>query len=223
MYYQFRVDDHNVDKASELLKRYADKHNGKFLLSKEVGSQTGKPHLQGFCFSTAEPPAYKQFFSRAYSEHGTHGKCFTPVKKLDVYIAYLLNNDSKTKPKYKDLITNYTEEEYEEITKDITPFVVKTTYKKSYYDEVLEALEKECVKDGIIQYSLIPQVYMRFAPKRVSSKILYELVTGYTVRLEYKFPTNKRVRQQLYNDVCRLDDENGFFKNDSFSYLKFDE
>ena len=223
MYSQFRVDDHDADKALALLKKYADKHQGRFLLSKEVGTKSGKPHLQGFCYHTAAEPAYKQFFSRAYSEHGTHGKCFTKVKKLDTYLSYLVNNQSKTKPDYKDLITNYTEEEYEEITKDLVPFVPKQEFKKAFYDEVMDALENQCVKDGIIDYPRLPIVFMSYAPKKVNSKILYDMLTGYTVRLEYKFPSNNRARHRLYNDLLRLDDDLGIYKTDNYSYLKFED
>lgn len=223
MYFQFRVDDHDDNKASALLKRYAAKHNGKFLLSKEVGSQTGKPHLQGFCFCTAEPPAYKQFFSRAYPEHGTHGKCFTPVKKLDVYLSYLVNNDSKTKPLFSDLITNYTEDEYEDLTKDLVPFTTKSSYKKSYFDQTFEALEKECVIDGIIQYPQLMKVFMANAPKKVNSRVLYDMLVGYTIHLEYRYPSNNKARHRVYNEMCRIDDNLGIFQTTNNSYLKFND
>ena len=109
------------------------------------------------------------------------------------------------------------------MVKDLTPFVEKTTLKKVYYDEVMEALEKECVNDGVIDYALLPKIYMNYAPKRVSPKILYELLTGYTIRLEYKFPSNKRARSRMYNEVCRLDDEIGLFKTQNLSYLSSDD
>lgn len=206
MYFQFRVDDHDTNKASGLLKRYADKHHGKFLLSKEVGSQSGKPHLQGFCFCTAEPPAYKQFFSRAYPEHGTHGKCFTPVKKIGTYLAYLLDNDSKTKPEYSDLITNYTESEYQELTKDIVQFVSKDKLKKSpqsWWDSTVDILDQKCVYKGRILYSTIPTVFFSLPmPKRLSKLIIKENLQGMIMELERRHQSNTRLHDEYMENIA---------------------
>lgn len=224
MYSQFRVDDHDENKARQLLKKYADKHNGLYLVVKETGSQTGKPHIQGFCYHTSSDNSYRQFFSRSYAEHGTHSKCFTRVKTFNVYLAYIVANETKPKVEYKDLITNYTEEAYNQLIDGITPFVdpkKAKSYSSSSYDQVLDALDHECVEDGKIQYQNLMNVYMRYAPKKVNSRILYDNLMGYTIRLEYRYPTNRRARNTMYNQMCKLDEENGVFKTDSFSYLKF--
>lgn len=216
MFSQFRVDNHDSDKADKLLKKYVGKHSGNYLLVKEIGSQSGKPHLQGWCEHGTPDNTYRTHFSRAYNELGTHSKCFTKVKDLKVYMAYIIFNETKPEVKYSDCFTNYSQEEFDEMKSKLTPFVkpISKTGRKSYYDEVLQSLEDKCVVADEIQYEKLFDAYLEHAPKKVNARIIYDNLTGYTLRLEQKFPNNCKAQCALRDSVAKLDNDNlGIFFN----------
>lgn len=225
MYSQFRVDDWNESKARSLLKRYEDKYNGHFLLVKETGTESGKSHLQGFCHHTASDNTYRQFFNRSYSEHGTKGKCFTRVKDDEVYVAYIINNEDKPDVMYSDVITNYTEDQFN-LMKERRRFVrPKRIDKRKMADLLYPIIEEQCVQDGIIDYPMIPAVLIQNLHhfNAVDEFLIKRRAYSYAVKLEYKYPQNSRARSRLYHRVCDLDGDVGIFQTDKFSYLKFED
>lgn len=201
---QFRVDNHDVDKALDILKKYASKYQASYFISKEYGKDSGKPHLQGWVRHSATDNTFRQAFSRHYSTLGTHEKCFTKVKDPDVYYSYIISNDFKphiTSVSDSNVITNYTQDKFNELKK-LKPFVVPTKKsKQSHYDDSYQQIEKSCVVDGKILYHKLHSEYLRiFRPKSINKFKLHDSCLAIAISLEQKYPnntyaTNKTLRE----------------------------
>lgn len=212
----FRVDNHDDKKASDVLKRYAKSHPGtKYLVVKEFGEKTNKPHLQGWVVHSETHQAYSRFFARHYSEFkgkgASSGRSFAP-RTSDSWFSYIINNSNKPVVRYAETVTNYTEQEFDELKAE-KAFVSKQEYAKSqeskqtYRDKVLEALEENCVKDGVIQYDKLLGVYMNHLPMKFGPRDILHNLNGYIARLEYKYPNNTKFRKTMYQRVVELDIE----------------
>lgn len=245
VYQTLRVNNHDVDKAQLLLKKYASINaNTKYLLAKEVGTQTGKPHLQGWAVHHSDATTKAQIrkalnsFSKYVYDHypefrgksDSHNKCCSHMHTPSSYIPYIIHNSNKAPVLYADLVTNYTEEEYQELFQKYD-FVESRTHKldskpsKKFADIVFDRLESLCVDDGIIDYSQLMSVFVKYyTPTRVgmNPRRVKDLLDGYTWRLEQKYPKNTRIRYRYYNQLCRLDDDLGIYQDNTFKYLKAD-
>lgn len=214
MYSQFRVDKNDADEARILLDKFCQKYEGKYLFAIEKGKETAKLHLQGWCCHTAPDNTYRKHWAKAYADLGTHSKCFTKVKDRSTYIAYIISNDCKGHLSYDDVVTNYTEEEFNRL-KSEPPFIdLKTKEvgkKQSFSNEVLETFVKHGVKEGLIMYHLLPTLYLRHCPKRINKNIMYDNVLALTVQLEQRFPReeNFRAQKQLVSSFGDIDCANG--------------
>lgn len=223
-----RLDTTDIDKASKVLKKYAKNHpTTKFLLSPEGGIEGVKHHLQGWLCHDQTQKSVSQYISRHFSDLEASKRSCCLMHTPESYIPYIVNNTSKEPVQYDRLITNYTQDEVREFQSKYE-FVEMRKHKlkdkpvkSDYYTHVLDKLEEACVKDGVIQYDKLLEVYMSYVPKKVSARILYDNLVGYTIRLEYKYPQNKRARHSMYNQMCRLDDDNRIFvSRDNQNYLK---
>lgn len=213
---QFRVDDVDVDKALDILKKYEAKYSAKYLIVQEKGKETGKLHLQGWVSHTASDNTYRQAFSRHYKTLGTHDKCFTRIKDFPVYVAYIINNTSKAPVLFSDVKTNYTEDEFNQLQSG-NPFVVPKKRHKDYYDNLMQSMEDACVVDGKILYHKLPTEYLKYIPKKLNSRIAYDNIIGIAVRLEHKYPDNARVTNSVLKGIQKLD-EDGIFSIPIKSY-----
>lgn len=237
-----RIDCTDVDKLAAILKKYVKNKRSKYLVASEISSETGKPHFQGWIihpikggteedikeqtakafnnFRTTIVPHYKTDKGREYS--------FTGMDKPPSYIPYIIHNSNKEPLPFSDLITNYTQEEYDQLLRDykwieMRPKKLKKPVKK-FSDIVYDKLVEKCVIDGIIQYGTIMNIFMSYyAPTKVgcNPRRLKDILDGYTWRLECAYPKNQRLHHKYYNEFCRLDDEFGIYRTDNFSYLKF--
>lgn len=232
MYQTIRLDSKDVDKSKSVLKKYAKLHpETKYLLSPEgTTPEDGvKYHQQGWAYHTETQKSFSQYISRYFSDCAKSKKSLELLRKPPSYIPYIIHNDNKQPVRYDSLITNYTEEEFNELVNQYQ-WIERRQHKlkgkepkKDYYTFVLDKLDELCVKDGKIQYQMLMSVYMNYVPKKVNARILYDNLLGYTVRLEYRYPQNKRARSSLYNQVARLDDEAGIFKTQLQDYIKMVE
>lgn len=232
----FRVDLADFDDVKPYIDNYVLKHKGtKYLINSEISDEVHKEHFQGWIYHpNVTQHSYNKHFNSEFKKLDLekHQRSFAVVEKPKTYYSYILNNEMKPQTSYKDVHTNYTEEEFN-VFKSFTPFIElpqipvkkgRASYTRSYQDKVLDALEENCVIDGIIQYDRMYPIYMKYAPIRLSERIIYENLVGYTNRLEQKYPANKRVNKGLYNGVCRLDDENRFFcTRDTSRHLKHED
>lgn len=203
---QFRVDDSDFDKAKSQLKKYEAKHQARYFIVREIATQSGKVHLQGWVQHTASDNTYRLGWSRYYKELGTHEKCFTPVKSFDVYVSYIVNNDGKpriTSVDSSDVLTNYTQAELDEFNK-FQPFIDtrknsnKKSSQKDWYDIAFEYLEDKCVKDGKIDYLGLKVHFRKKLPRKVNYSVMYDNLVGMGLRLEEKYP---------HPDNTRFEDE----------------
>lgn len=211
---QFRVDNHDFDKALEILKKYAAKYQASYLIVKEFGKESGKQHLQGWVKHNATDNTYRTAFSRHYKELGTHEKCFTKVKEPDVYFSYIISNDSKphiSSISDTNIITNYTQDNLDELKK-LKPFVVPRTHKDKkfrsddWYELTLQYLEEKCVKDGKIDYMQLPVYFEHKKPKSVNFAAVYDKLVGMGLRLEDKYMAegNTRFRDEYFSKMYTL-------------------
>lgn len=224
-----RLDTTDTDKASDVLKKYEALHpTTKYLLSNEGGVPNVKHHLQGWLRHDQTQKSVSQYIGRYFPDLEASKRSCTLMHTPPSYIPYIINNTNKEPIQYDKLITNYTEEEVLELQQKYEFIEMRKhklkdkPVKHDFYTHIMDKLEESCVQDGVIQYEKLMQVYMAYVPKKVNARILYDNLIGYTIRLEYKYPQNKRARNTMYNQMCRLDDDNGIFKSKNFDYLKPD-
>lgn len=223
-----RIDCTDVDKLSGLLKKYVkNKSSSKYLVASEISSKTGKPHFQGWIihsikggtdeevkdqvakaynnFRTTITPHYKTDKGREYS--------FTGMDKPSSYIPYIIHNSVKESVPYIDLITNYTEEEYQELLKEYVwierrPHKLKQEVKpkEDWYDTTLQYLEDNCVKNGKIIYHDLPVYFEHKKPKSVNFALMYDKLVGMGLRLEDKYNTesNTRFRDEYFSKMYKF-------------------
>lgn len=218
---QFRVDDICEVKAKAILKKYEAKHQAKYCIVKETASQSQKQHLQGWVTHTHTDNSYRQGMSRHYKHLGTHQKCFTLVKDFPVYVAYILNNDSKPVVSFDSVITNYTEDEFNQFQQH-QRFTRPVSYKsksKDWYAETINHLEETCVDDdGTINYDQLPVEFLKNAPKRLNPRIAMDFITGMAIRLEDKYPQNVRTKNWMLRQLERQAD--GLFDLSMKKFIK---
>lgn len=239
-----RIDSSDVDKLTKVLKKYVKNKSSKYLVASEISQKANKPHFQGWIshsikggtteeiveqtakvfnnFRTTLTNHYKTDKGREYS--------FKSMDKPDSYIPYIIHNDNKRPVSYIDLITNYTQDEYQELLQKYK-WIEMRHHKlegkkvvKKFSDVVYDKLVEKCVNNGVIDYANIMNIFMSYyAPTRVgcNPRRLKDILDGYTWRLEVQFPKNQRLHNRYYTEMCRLDDEMGIYKSDTFSYLKF--
>lgn len=243
-YQTIRIDSTDVDKLTTILKKYVKNKRSSYLVASEISSETSKPHFQGWIvhpikggtqdeikkqtakvfnnFRTTIVPHYKTDKGREYN--------FAGMDKPPSYIPYIIHNSNKEPVAFSDLITNYTQEEYDQLLRDykwieMRPKKLKKKEKK-FSDIVYQKLEEKCVEDGIIHYEMIMNIFMSYyAPTKVgcNPRRLKDIMDGYTWRLESAYPKNQRLHHRYYNAICRMDDEMGIYKTNAFSYLKFQD
>ena len=214
MWSQFRVDKNDKDQVTRALETWCQKYEGKYLVALEEGEETGKLHYQGWCCHKASDNTYRKHFASLFKDLGTKQKCFTKVKNSSVYTAYILTNDSKSDLQYDDVITNYTQEEFDELKKE-PPFVKYNKQEKGgRTNDVLASFQKHAVVDGRIQYHLLPQIYLRHCPKRINPSLMYDNIVALSVHLEHMYDNhhNERVRRSLMSSFMLIDDKNDLFR-----------
>lgn len=230
---QFRVDNHDDVKFLKLMKSFAVRHQAKYLVCKEIGLISGKPHLQGWVSHTSSDNSYRKYWARQYPEFGKkdNGKCFTFVHDMADWVPYIIKQNRKphaTSVDSTSVLTNYTQAELTELYDKYPEHIHRDDRKKParakyQRDKLLQELEDTCVDDGRINYEKVHLTVVHNAHKysAVDEFILYKRATAYALKLEEKYPNNHRAQERLYSRVCELDDRNGIFKNNVFSYLKF--
>lgn len=227
MYSYYRIDNWDVDKARDTLKRYVRDHHAKFLLVKEEASQGGKPHLQGWCYHTAKQSAYTTYFNRAYPGKSFE-KDFGTVRDIDKHASYMLRNTTKDIVPYEDVITNYTEEEYDEwcakpIFEEKRPHKLKGQLKsKDWWMSTCEQLESQCVKDGVIYYSMLPAVFYSLPqPKMLSGERGLQNLNGMIHHLELKYESEDNKRSRTRNIEYAHQKGNGLFDMSKAECLEY--
>lgn len=234
---QFRVDNHDAQKASRLLKKYASKYNAKFFVSKEIGLETGKPHLQGWCWHTSSDNSYRQHFGRQYPEFDkkNQGKCFTLVQDWPVWCPYIIKHNRKPHVSTlttDDYITNYSQDEIQSLYEQFPEYISPENRKKgrckstkSPNDKLYALILQTCVTDEVINYPKILQVLVNnlYDYNMIDEFMIRKKANAYALKLEEKYPNNTKARSRLYRRVCELDETVGLFQTDDFSYLKFQD
>lgn len=241
-YQTIRIDSTDTDKLTSILKKYAKNKRVKYLVASEISLETNKPHLQGWIVHPIEGGTEEQIQKQSSKVYNNFRTTITPYYKTDKgreysfrgmydppsYIPYIIHNSIKEPVSFTDLITNYSEDEYEELLQKYE-FIEKRPSKlkkagKTFSDVVTEKLAENCVDNGIIDYSKLMSVFMSYyAPTRVGTnpRRLKDILDGYTWRLEQRYPRNTRLRSKYYTEMCRLDDDLGIYKADRISdYLK---
>lgn len=211
----FRLDSSDPESFLSVFRKYVKKNpTAKYVISTEISSVKHKEHFQGWVSHPGTSHAYQQYMSRHYKDYEPHQKSFTAVRKPDVYFSYILNNEMKPNVTYDQVYTNYDEDEFEQF-KELSPFVSlpsipkgRKAVTKTYQDKVLDTLEQKCVKNGKIQYTKIPHVYLGIAPQLAMDKaVARKNATGYTLRLENMYPDeeNTLITDYLYDGIVRDD------------------
>lgn len=213
----FRLDDSDPDSFLDVLNKYVELHpTARYVINSEISSVRHKEHFQGWITHDETNHSVQQYMSRHFKKYKKHQKSFAKVRKPEIYFSYILNNEQKPNVTLEDVYTNYDEEEFQRF-KDLPPFVAlaspdkpkgKRCTTKTYQDTVLDTLERKCVKDGLIQYTKIPSVYLSLAPKlQMDKAIARKNATGYTLRLEtmYPHPDNRIITEYLYEGICTDD------------------
>lgn len=210
MFTNIRLDTTEHDKVAEAFKKYAvDNPGTRFLLAKETGTQTGKPHLQGWCEHTTKRTALRTYIDRTFPDLKGGKKGIKETRDIKVQYAYICKNKTKPGFTFEDCITNYTQEEYDEITKDLVEFLPKNEFfaKKNKSPETwwlttLDILEDRCVADGRILYSTIPTVFETIPwPKRFSTAILKENLNGLIAELERRHCSSTKYRDSVMESL----------------------
>lgn len=220
----FRVDLADFDDVKPYIENYVLKHKGaKYLINSEISDEVHKEHFQGWLYHpNVTQHSYNKHFNTEFKKLGLekHQRSFAVVEKPKTYYSYILNNEMKPHTSYQDVHTNYTEEEFNTF-KSFTPFIElpqipvkkgRASYTRSYQDKVLDALEENCMKDGRILYTKIPDVYLDCAPQLSMDKhIARKNSMGYTLRLENRHPSeyNNRARTELWN-ALQTDDKGNY-------------
>lgn len=206
-----RLDNTNVELFKDFIvsmKSYLHE----YLVVKEYGSETGKPHLQGWIKHTATPSNFSKIKAKHYSDGKSHTKSFKKMRDYTNHVAYILNNEGKPDVKYSDCITNLSEQAFNNLQGN-KRFVVHKTKDKDPYERTLQAIEDACVIDGKIQYDELLDEYLKYVPKKLSGRIVYDNLLGITIRLEYKYPENNRVHVSLARQVRNMDEYGIFSSN----------
>jgi len=209
MYTNVRLDTIEHDKALQVFIKYATEHTGtKFLLAKETGSQTGKPHLQGWCLHSEKRTAFRQYVYTSFPELIGGSRSVVKTNNITNEYAYICKNKVKPGFQYSDCITNYTQEEYDEITKDISQFLPKNEFfakknkSQSWWHDTIDILDQQCVYKGQILYSTIPTVFFKLPmPKRLSKAIIKENLQGMIMELERRHYGNTRLHDEYMESV----------------------
>lgn len=76
---------------------------------------------------------------------------------------------------------------------------------------IFEDIEKRCVKDGKIQYHLIPDVIMDHSRYSIDKYQLYKSANGYALCLENKLGNQSDTRNALKKGLFELDKGVGLF------------
>lgn len=238
MFQTIRIDSDDVAKTTKVLKKYAKTHQGsKYLLSCEGATPEDgvKYHQQGWAFHHETAKAFSQNLSNKFPEFkGTSDKkSFAVMHKPPSYIPYIIRNDNKRCIDYDDLITNYTREEVAELQEkwqwiERRPHKLKGKDKKApkFSDYVFERLCAEAVEGGIIKYEKVMTVFINYyQPTKVgtSKRKMKEVLDGYLWRLENRFPKNSKMHYDYYNSMCRMDEDDGLYRdNNENRYLKLE-
>lgn len=213
----FRLDASDPQAFLTVLAGYCKKKPlTRYVISTEISSIKHKEHFQGWVSHPGTHHSYQQYMSRHYKDYEPHQKSFTAVRKPDVYFSYIVNNEMKPDVTFDDVYTNYEEDEFQQF-KSLPSFVAlpsipkgRKAVTKTYQDKVLDTLEQKCVKDGKIQYTKIPHVYLGIAPQLAMDKhVARKNATGYTLRLENIYPSeeNTLMTDYLYDGI--INDEKG--------------
>lgn len=202
----------NFNKVLDAFKNYALDHSGtKFLLAQETGTQTGKPHYQGWCFHPSQRSAFRTFTDRAFSDLKGGKKAISMTRKPESEYKYICDHKDKPGFKFEDCITNYTQEEYDAIIDSVRhlpqfvskeEFFAKKSKQNNWWSNCLDALEKQCVVDGRILYSMLPTVFFEQPQsKRMSKLIAKENLNGMIYELERRHLSNTRYKDELMESV----------------------
>lgn len=211
----FRVDTSDLEAVQEIIDRYLKKHpQAKYCFNYEISSIKHKEHFQGwFDVPTIKTPeTFGNWMRKNFSEInlGGHRYSFAKVRDPTKYYAYILNNENKPDTSYHTVHTNYTEEEFNNYKNQMVfvklPSIPKgrKSITKTYQSKVLDTLEEKCVKDGKIQYPVIPHEYLGLAPQlQMDQPIAFKNSCGYTLRLEnlYPDPDNTLITDYLYDGI----------------------
>lgn len=216
----FRVDTTDIEAVQLIIDDYLKLHpNTKYCFNSEISDIKHKQHFQGwFDIPTIKTQATFGNWMREHFneiELGGHKYSFAKVRDASVYYAYILNNEMKPETSYKDVHTNYSEEEFDAY-KGQRKFVKlpdipkgRKAITKTYQDKVLDTLEEKCVKDGKINYTQLPHQYLKLAPSlQMDKPIARKNALGYGLRLERKYPENVAITDYLYDGI--ISDDKGF-------------
>lgn len=226
MFTNVRLDTTDHNKATEAFKKYAVDNPGTlFLLAKETGTQTGKPHLQGWVEHTTKRSALRTYINRAFPELKGGAKGIKETRDIKTQYAYICKNKSKQGFRFEDCITNYSALQYDEIIKDVNEFLPKEEFlqKKnkspdSWWHTTLNILEDRCVVNGRILYSTIPTVFETIPwPKRFSTAILKENLNGLIAELERRHLTTTKYRDSVMETLMH----DPLFKNSEEEFKIF--
>lgn len=214
MHTNVRLDTKDYDHVIDVCTKYAYDHTGtKYLLAKEIGDVTGKPHLQGWFYHTENRKAFRQYIYSNFSELKGGKRAVSATRNLTNEYRYITNNKTKPGFKFEDCITNYTQQEYDQIVNQISglpPFVSKEEFvqdkakkqTQSWWHDTIDILDKRCVYEGQILYSAIPTVFFKLPlPKRLSKAIVKENLQGMIMELERRHAGNTRLHDEYMESV----------------------
>lgn len=211
----FRVDTTDLAKVQNIIDGYLALHPGtKYCINSEISDIEHKQHYQGWFDipDIKKQAVFGDFMRKRFTEIqlGKHKYSFAKVKDPPTYYAYILNNEMKPDTSYTTVVTNFTEEEFDQY-KNQKKFVKlpdvpkgRKSTTKTYQCKVLDALEEHCLKDGKIQYSKIPGKYLQLAPQlQMDKTIAFKNTCGYTLRLEnlHPDPDNTLITDYLYDGI----------------------
>ena len=186
-----------------------------YYFQEEVGTQTGKLHLQGWIKHSKAVDTFRTHMNTwANGLHdkykGSETKAFPKTKNEFTQYGYILQDVKKTTKVW----TNLTSEDLEIINKNKIKWTEKSQFleakgkKVNWHQETLNLLEEYCVTknlkgEKIINYSLIENVVKPRMPKSLDTLIYQRNLTGLTFHLELKHKNkhNQRAQHMLSESI----------------------
>lgn len=228
---QYRVDVEDFEVTTKIMEKLQKARKvEKYFVSKEIGLEKGKKHIQGWVSHSMTDNSYRKSMAKSFEDIKSDGKCFTLVKKEEGFYSYIIKNRSKGASKVtietleeleledyvkggyedKELVELYNKIPFHEEKEDFKSKQKEKKKQESFFDKAFNEIERECTSKDIkgnvkIDYTKILDTYLSMCPKQLDSYLVERNLNGVTSKLErkYKHKDNRRLRSKIEDDLLQ--------------------